>query len=400
VLVTGELSVTDDFFERGGDSLSAIRLVARVQRRYGLELPISTLIEAPTVRALARVITRGAADAHEQTRGAAGAHEQTRGVADAHDQTTTAAGARAATPALVRLNASDSIAARAPVFCVHPIGGNVLCYMPLARQLGRRRPVYGLQARGLHAGENPYASIPEMASAYAREMLEVQPSGPIHIAGWSFGGIVAVEIARQLAAAGRELAPVVVVDTMASIRLAVAPSETDVLEGFALELFGAALDGEEWDEIFSPTSGLEREVRIARLIARARADGLVPDGVGSEQLERVFAVMRASLESFNTYEQRPFGGELILLRCLDAMPGRLRRMHDLIGSSYEDRTNGWGRYCPKVTVVPVQGDHLTIVREPHVAQIGRIIRRVLGGRGVEPAAGGAPARDAMLEGGK
>ncbi|HKU36562.1 MAG TPA: amino acid adenylation domain-containing protein [Polyangiales bacterium] len=354
VLGAAELGVTDDFFEHGGDSLSAIRLVARVQRRYGVELPISALVEAATVRAFAEVVS----------------------------------GARTvAGSALVGLTPSTKAravqAARAPLFCLHPIGGNVLCYMPLARQLGPDQRVYGLKARGLEAGEHPRKAIPELASAYTRELLAVQPEGPIHLCGWSFGGIVAVEMARQLMAAGRELAPVVVVDTMAAGRIAATVSESDVLEGFALELFGAGLEGEEWEQILSPTSPLDRETRVARLIARARTDGLVPEGVGSEQIERVFAVMRASFESFTTYEQRAFDGELILLRCQDAMPGRLRRMHDLIGSRYDDRKNGWGLYCPNVTVMPVRGDHLTIVREPHVAQIARVVRRVLDGRAIE-----------------
>jgi thioesterase domain-containing protein len=124
----------------------------------------------------------------------------------------------------------------------------------------------------------------------------------------------------------------------------------------------------------------------------------LPDGVGSAQLERVFAVMRASMEAFNAYEQAPFDGELILLRCVDPMPGRLRRMHDLAGSSVGDRSNGWGRYCASVTVVPVCGDHLTLVREPHVAQVARIVRRVMDGRSVEATVGLAHRPTELSEG--
>jgi thioesterase domain-containing protein len=338
-----ELGVTDDFFELGGDSLTAVRLMARVQRGLGVELPISALIEGRTVRKLARAIE--AAD-------------------------------RGAPPrALLTLNAGQP--GRAPLFCVHPLGGNVLCYMPLARWLGAAQPCYGLQARGLAAGATPHSSVVEMAAAYAGEILAAQPEGPIHLAGWSFGGLVAVEVARQLASAGREVAPIVVIDTVAGMLWQVQPSEDDMLEAFALELFGIELDDAGYAELLS--AGRDRAQRFERMLALARERGLLVDGGSAAQLEQVFGVIHGNLRAFYAYEQTRYHGEIVLLRCTDPMPDRLKRLHDLVGSSYADPTNGWARFCSRLQVVAVPGNHLSVVFEPQVRHVAAVMQRVLAG---------------------
>ena len=97
-----------------------------------------------------------------------------------------------------------------PLFMVHPVGGAVFCYREIASDLGA---VYGLQARGLESGEHPFHSLEEMAAAYVAGIREKQPEGPYRIAGWSMGGAVALEIARQLEAAGETVEQVVMLDT-------------------------------------------------------------------------------------------------------------------------------------------------------------------------------------------
>jgi thioesterase domain-containing protein len=89
---------------------------------------------------------------------------------------------------------------REPLFLVHPVGGNVACYLELARQLDLGRPVYGLQA-----GPASHSGIEAMAAAYLAAVREVQASGPYHLAGWSLGGVVAYEMAQQLRRAGEEV---------------------------------------------------------------------------------------------------------------------------------------------------------------------------------------------------
>ncbi|MET0342148.1 MAG: amino acid adenylation domain-containing protein [Polyangiales bacterium] len=344
VLGVPELGVTDDFFARGGDSLGAVRLMARVERRYGVSLPIATLLAEPTVRALAHVLAREATQREPSC--------------------------------LVPLTPTDE-RGRPPVFCVHPVGGNVLCYVALARRLGTDQPFYGLSARGLDGRAPPHTSVVEMAAAYASEIVAAQPYGKVHLAGWSFGGIVAVEVARQLHAAGRDVAPVVVMDTIASVRFQVQPSEDDLFECVAMELFGAGLDEGGFDEILDRGAALSQAERFARLTASARARGILPEGADATSLEHVFAVIQSNIRAAYDHVPLRFAGEIVLLRCLDAMPARLKRLHDMVGSAHDDAQNGWSALCQKLEVLPVHGDHLTIVFEPHVGQVAATLRRIV-----------------------
>jgi thioesterase domain-containing protein/acyl carrier protein len=299
---------TDSFFDRGGDSLGAVRLMARIERRFGVSLPISALLEAPTIRQLARAIESAGAG-----RGRS----------------------------LVAIRAGGS---RPPIFCVHPIGGNVLCYSPLSARLGPDQPLYGLEARGLDGRAPARRSIAEMASAYAAEIAAAQPAGPIHLVGWSFGGVVAIEMARELAGAGRELAPVVLLDSVAAMTWKVELSDEHVQEWLALERDLVAGGGQE---------------------------------PGSSQLAWAAAVMRANLRAVLDHEHRAYGGPVVLIRSTDPMPARLQRLHDRFGAARGDGANGWTAWCPRLAVVPVGGDHLTVVREPHVARVAEIVRGVI-----------------------
>src|SRR3954451_15111304 len=118
-----------------------------------------------------------------------------------------AAGSAAAPPpasCLVEITPAVPGGRRPPFFCVHPAGGDVLCFFSLARHMGADQPFFGFQARGLEDGGEPFATLEEMAAHYVAEMRQAQPAGPYRLGGWSFGGLAAFEMARQLADQGQE----------------------------------------------------------------------------------------------------------------------------------------------------------------------------------------------------
>jgi FkbH-like protein len=167
-----------DFEELGGDSLTAVRLFARIEEKMGRALPLTAIMDAPTIARLADLLRRS----------------------------------QAPTPAacLVPLQPNGS---NPPLYCMHAAGGNVLFYRDLARHLGNEQPVHGFQAYGLNGKTPPHTRVEDMARHYIREMREFQPEGPYYLGGSSFGGLVAFEMARQLAETDQEVGILALFDT-------------------------------------------------------------------------------------------------------------------------------------------------------------------------------------------
>ena len=178
VLSLHPLGVTDNFFALGGHSLLAVRIFARVEEAFGKKFPLDTLFKAPTIRQLAALLQQP--------------------------------DWQPSWSSLVPLQPEGD---RTPFFCVHAIGGNVLEYYELARQMGPEQPFYGLQSVGLDGQQTPFTSIEAMAAHYINEIGQLQPEGSYYLGGRSFGGVVAYEMAQQLRAQGRHVALVALLDT-------------------------------------------------------------------------------------------------------------------------------------------------------------------------------------------
>ena len=197
------IGVTDDFFDKGGHSLLAVRLAARIEEQFGRSLALSDLLLGSTIEELAARIRE-------------------------------AAGSREASP-LVNLGVSGP---GRPLYLVHPIGGGVLCYNALARCLDGARGVFGLQAAGYERAEEPETDLVRMASRYIDALRAEHPEGPYVLGGWSMGGIVAFEMANQLVAAGHAVPLVILIDCSVPVPRNASSAINDVLSlaGFAADL--------------------------------------------------------------------------------------------------------------------------------------------------------------------
>jgi amino acid adenylation domain-containing protein len=169
VLGLSQVGIDDNFFELGGHSLLAVKLVEKL-RTSGIQAALRTVVLAPTVAML--VSQLDLSSVHE------------------------------ALGAVLPIRNHGS---KPAFFCVHPAGGFSWSYMPLARYVPADHPIYGLQARGLDGGGQLAGSIREMAADYIAQIRSVQESGPYYMLGWSFGGVVAHEVAAQLQAAGEQI---------------------------------------------------------------------------------------------------------------------------------------------------------------------------------------------------
>ncbi|NEQ58278.1 MAG: alpha/beta fold hydrolase [Moorea sp. SIO4A1] len=171
VLGIKSISVTDNFYDLGGDSLLAVRLFAEIEKIFHKKLPLASLLMAPTVAQLVNQL--------RQDQGAA------------------------PWSSVVPIQPNGS---KPPLFCIHGAGGNILSFRDLARYLGSEQPFYGLQSLGLDGKQTPLTTVEDMARCYLQEIRTIQPKGPYFLSGYCFGGKIALEIAQLLRLDGETVA--------------------------------------------------------------------------------------------------------------------------------------------------------------------------------------------------
>jgi amino acid adenylation domain-containing protein len=180
VLQVRPIGVQDNFFDLGGHSLLAVRLFDQIKKVCGKNLPLAILFHAPTVEQLAHLLSEEKWSPNWSS--------------------------------LVPIQPGGS---RQPLFCLHLAPGHVLFYRDLAQRLGPDQPVYAFQPQGLDGKRPRHTSIEEMAAHYIKEMRALQPEGPYHLGGSSFGGLIAFEMAQQLHSQGQQVGLLALFDTYA-----------------------------------------------------------------------------------------------------------------------------------------------------------------------------------------
>jgi thioesterase domain-containing protein/acyl carrier protein len=317
LLGVARVGVRDNFFALGGHSLLALRLADRYEAEFGRRLPLDALLQAPTIEALAE----------------------------------RAAAAPAIFSPLVPLQAHSG---KPPLFCIHPLGGNVLCYAELARLLKDHATVYGLQARGIELDEEPATDLDAMARDYTALVRSVQPRGPYTLLGYSFGGFVALRMAAMLRDQGEQVARVVLLDVPHPSVVPPEMARTDD-SGLLVSLFAGSLELS-----VEQLRAMTREERYHFVFEQAREAGLVPPGMPYDRALRYFAISQANHHM--EYQPLPCDFPITLIRATE-LAGRISPQPDL----------GWQSFAPDVTVLWSPGSHETMLNPPHVTALADLV---------------------------
>jgi amino acid adenylation domain-containing protein len=313
VLGLDDVGLDDDFFELGGDSLAVLELLAGINERFDIELSATAVLAAPTVAALATRLVR-----------------------------------RRRTAATV-LALRESVPADGPVplFCVAGGGSPAVSLRPLADALGGDRTCYGVQARGLEETARPDRSIQAAAHRHLAEIGAIQPTGPYLLAGYSYGGLVAFELACALEARGERVALLAILDTPA-------PS-TMLTRGERL----AAGAPPRHEGVFRK---LNWAARAAQLHTRERLTLATAGIVPRRSLYQYHLFFRYARRMAREY--RPTSrlvAPILVVRVAD--------------SPYESDL-GWSAFSHgPVTTIEAPGNHDSMVRRPYVTTLGAELRR-------------------------
>ena len=309
VLDTQPIGTDRNFFELGGHSLLAARLIYRIGQALGQRLPIALLFQAPTIASFAAVLRQ-----------------------------------KEWKPSWSSLVPMQPLGSRPPFFCVHGVGGNIIGFNALAARMQPEQPFYGLQAQGLNGANPCHASVEEMAAHYIAEIRKVQPRGPYYIGGFSFGGLVAYEMARQLTAQDEGVGSLLLFDTY-----------TAKLTSKTVSLANILLSD-------------HRKELLAKLPAALKKS--LKRRLGSWQIpSHLKRVRDACSQAAADYVLKPYSGRVTLF-C--AREKSLRSSNGMY--------SGWALLAAGgVEVHDIAGDHGGMLREPQVAALAARLKSCLEG---------------------
>ncbi len=290
------INTQDDFFQFGGNSLLAVKVISNINQKFNIELQTSILINTPTIHELASYIKKK----YYTKQKSISQESSTTEVIDA---------------SLVVLQNGEKY--RSPLVFIHDISGDIYSYQDLLQNIEKTIPIIGFIAKGLNNSSNPTESISEMASNYLKSLLNHQPIGPYNLVGYSFGGIVAYEMAQQLNKIGKNVSSLTLIDTPLAREIPhEKPSEEDLLAVMIETLFEGT--------VFSvqDLKNIPFQERMEYISKKIQGSADIYSNTSSDititpsHLEKMFKIYKANVSALVKYDKeiKPYDGKITFLK--------------------------------------------------------------------------------------
>lgn len=308
ILNVETVDVDENFFNLGGHSISAVEIFGIVNDKFNLNLPLSVIFEAATIRSLSEVIDCTV----EKNR--------------------------------MELSQLKCVVAikpgkktQEPIFCFHGVGGNVLNYYPLGEHAGERA-FYGVQSVGVNGEDQIVETIPAMAKIYIEEMKKIQPKGPYILSGGSMGGMVALEVAAQLKSEGEEIKSLVMFDT-------VGPDlDFKTYGNVKVSFLTRTKSSLSW-KYFKTINFIKTQFYTMRKVS-------VPHSL------RYFSIEDKNYAALRSYTPILYEGSITLIRAPRTAKGW-----------YADPYLGWRKVINgKIETIEIKGDHHNFIESPEMSE--------------------------------
>ena len=327
-----QVDITDNFFELGGHSLIAVQVMTHLEKESGIKLPLSILFKYPTVQKLALALQSKDTGAREWD-------------------------------SLVPLKPHGH---KPPLYIVHGGGLNVLPFYTIAKNMDPGQPVYGLQAKGLDGMEEPLKSVEDIASHYISQIIKHNPKGPYSLAGYSLGGIIALEIAKQLKMSGKTVKELIMFDTYAFqpgprekrnvkvIRQIEYSIDKRLFDLYLLKNHPRTLKRLKWESL---------DRRVSRLLIKLKIQKKKPENPIMKVIKNIESIQK---EAGDKYILTYYDGPIHLLRA--KIPTVY--VHDPIYL-------GWRPFVKEINIWEMEGEHTTMFSPPNDVQFARVLQEIL-----------------------
>ncbi|GCE27608.1 hypothetical protein KDA_30920 [Dictyobacter alpinus] len=334
VLHVHPIGISDNFFALGGHSLSALQLASQIRKEFQQSFPISLLAQIGTVQQLAQVLRQQGSLAGPQS------------------------------PVIALRKGAGT-----PFFCIHPGSGNILCYYRLVQHLDHDQPFYAIHDLDIHKPEFPEIPIEEMASRYIAAIREIQPHGPYALGGFSFGGIIAFEMAQQLRKSGQHVELLALLDSASPLSTQGFENEDNAgfLSVITMEAIRTSTQ-KTVEEVYADLRSRTLDEQLRYVVDQMVRAGLDPPENGPLGVRHELRIYQTRTRMIQRYRAGVYPGCITVFQAQD---------HDGLAPE-RHLDEDWQRFSAQpITTHPVPGYHDTILDEPHVQIMARHLQASL-----------------------